>query len=171
MEPNIKKNKTTSRKSNRILGMTASQITILSVLGCFALILFGVLAGLILSNINSLSNIQPVAPISHPTSSPPTTAPQRPTTVVDNYIVGTWLDTWVGTCTITIKKINGSYQMTRLYSDGSGETKPLIVQTVGGTERFIEYPNNPTGDYIVILDNGNLAFYDNEGFIYEDYPK
>ena len=61
--------------------------------------------------------------------------------------------------------------MTRLYSDGSGETKHLIVQTVGGTERFIEYLNNPTGDYIVILDNGNLAFYDNEGFIYEDYPK
>ena len=138
--------------------MTVSQITILSVLGCFALILFGVLAGLILSNTKSLSNVQP------------TPAPQRPTAVVNNYIVGTWLDTWVGTCTITIKKINGSYQMTRLYSDGSGETKFLTVQTVGGTERLIEYPNSPTGDYMVI-ENGNLVFYDNDGLIYEDYPK
>jgi hypothetical protein len=170
MEPNIKINKTTSRKSNRILGMTTSQITILSVLGCFALILFGVLARLILSNTNSLPNIQPVAPVIYPTSFPPTPASQLPTTVVDNYVVGIWLDNWVVPCTITIKKINGSYQMTRLYSDGSGETNTLIAKTIGGTERFIEHPDSPAGDYIVI-ENGNLVFYDNQGFIYEDYPK
>ena len=152
--------KTTSRKSNRILGMTVSQIAILSGLGCFVLILFGVLAGLILSNTTSLSNIQPI----------PTPSPQRSTAVVDNYVVGVWLDNWTFPCTITIKKINGSYQMTRLYSDGFGETKTLIVQTVGGTERLIEYPDNPAGDYMVI-ENGNLVFYDNQGFIYEDYPK
>ena len=150
--------KTTPRKANRILGMTVSQIAILLVLGCFALILLGVFAGLILSNTTSLSNIQP------------TPAPKLPTAVADNYVVGIWLDNWIVPCTITIKKINGSYQMTRLYSDGSGETKTLIVQTVGGTKRFIEYPNSPTGDYMVI-ENGNLVFYDNEGFIYEDYPK
>ncbi len=150
--------KTTSRKSNRILGMTVSQIVILSVLGCFALTILGALAGLILFNSTSFSNVQP------------TPAPQRPTAVVDNYVVGIWLDNWVVSNTITIKKINGSYKMTRLYSDGSVETKTLIVQTVGGTQRFIEYPDSPTGDYMVI-ENGNLVFYDNQGFIYEDYPK
>jgi hypothetical protein len=117
-----------------------------------------VLAGLILSNTTSASNVQP------------TPVPQRPTAVVDNYVVGVWLDNWTSPCTITIKKINGSYQMTRLYGDGSGETKTLIVQTVGGAQRLIEYPDSPTGDYMVI-ENGNLVFYDNQGFIYEDYPK
>jgi len=155
MKSNIK---ATSRKSNRILGMTISQIVILSVLGCFALTILSALAGLILFNSTSFSSI------------PPTSAPQRPTAVVNNYTVGVWQDNWISPCTITIKKINGSYQMTRLYSDGSGETKTLIVQTVGGTQQFIEYPDSPTGDYMVI-ENGNLVFYDNQGFIYEDYPK
>jgi hypothetical protein len=145
--------------------MTVSQIVILSVLGCFSLISLGVLARLILSNTTSLSNIQPT-----PVPQRPTAAQQRPTAVVDNYLVGVWLDNWVGPCTITIKKINGSYQMTRLYRDGSGETKILIVQTVGSTERLIEYPDSPAGDYMVI-ENGNLVFYDNQGFIYQDYPK
>ena len=138
--------------------MTISQIVILSVLGCFTLTILSASAGLLLFNSTSFSSIQP------------TSVPQRPTAVVDNYTVGVWLDNWISPCTITIKKINGSYQMTRLYSDGSGETKTLIVQTVGGTQRFIEYPDSPTGDYMVI-ENGNLVFYDNQGFIYEDYPK
>jgi len=169
MEAKIKNKETAFRKSNRTLGMTASQITILLVLGCFALILFGALAGLILSNTNSLLNTAPVAPIGHPTNSAPTYAPQVSATVVDNYIVGIWQDNWIVPCIITLKKINGSYQMTRLYSDGSGETKTLTVQTVGGILRLIEYPDSPTGDYMVI-ENGNLVFYDNEGYIYEDYP-
>ncbi len=61
--------------------------------------------------------------------------------------------------------------MTRLYSDGSGETKYLDVISIDSVERLIEYPDSPAGDYMIILDNGNLAFYDNQGFIYEDYPK
>lgn len=61
--------------------------------------------------------------------------------------------------------------MTRLYKDGSKDSKILSVQVVNGVERLIEYPNIPAGDYMIIRDNGNLAFYDNEGFIYEDFPK
>lgn len=153
--------KTKLRKPNRILGMTVFQIGILSVLGCFALTslgVLGVLAGLILFNTTP-------APTSQPAS-----APQQPITAPDNYVVGVWQDNWITPCTITIKKINGSYQMTRLYSDGSGGTKTLIVKTVGGIERLIEYPDSPAGDYMVI-ENGNLVFYDNEGFIYRAYPK
>lgn len=62
------------------------------------------------------------------------------------------------------------YEMTRLYEDGSGSTVFLEVKVIAGDERLIEYPNNPAGDYMLILKNGNLAFYDNEGYIYEDYP-
>ncbi len=83
-----------SAQSNRILGMTLSQVTILSVLGCLALSVFGVLAGLVLSNTNPLSNNQPVAPISKPTQVPPTSTP-RPSKQVsgcNKADVDTWID-------------------------------------------------------------------------------
>jgi len=61
--------------------------------------------------------------------------------------------------------------MTRLFDDGSEYTEVLSVKIVDGIEILVENPNSPAGDYMVILDNGNLSFYDNEGYIYEDYPK
>lgn len=148
-------------KKKRFGGITNSQYIVLFILACISLIILTV-GGIFILNSFKYFDSSTIAS---------TFVPERPATVVKNYVVGTWLDNWVSTCTITIKKINGSYQMTRLYNDGSGETKPLIVRIVGGTEILIENPNSPTGDYMVIRDNGNLAFYDNEGFIYEDYPK
>jgi hypothetical protein len=74
--------------------MTPLQITILSVLGCFALTLLGALAGLILYDTNSLANIQPAASISYPTNSPPIPTP-RPNNQVsdcDATEVNTWID-------------------------------------------------------------------------------
>ena len=81
-------------KSNRIFGMAPLQVIVLSVLGGFALILFGVLAGLILSNKNSLPNIQPIAPISYPTNAPPlsTTRPNNQASDCDSIEVNTWVD-------------------------------------------------------------------------------
>ena len=85
-------------------------------------------------------------------------------------LVGTWLDTWGYPRTIVIRKINGSYQMTTLYGDGSGETKTLSVEVVNGKERFTIPEDFFTG-YMVIKSNGNLAFYDIQGYIYEALSK
>jgi hypothetical protein len=55
--------------------MTSIQITILSILACFGLTSIGALAGLIFYN-TPISNIQPVMPISYPTSIPSTRTPR-----------------------------------------------------------------------------------------------
>ncbi len=86
-------------------------------------------------------------------------------------IIGTWLDTWAWTRTIVIKRVNGTYQMTSTYSDGNRETISLGVKVINGEERLYENPGNLYGDYMVIKSNGNLAFYDDQGFIYEIPPK
>ena len=88
----------------------------------------------------------------------------------DENVIGTWLDTWGLAHTIIIRKINGSYQMTTLYGDGSGETKTLGIEVVNGEER-LTIPDDFFTGYMVIKNNGNLAFYDNQGFIYECQPK
>lgn len=134
-------------------GMTTSQYIVLGVLAFLCLFILSIGGFFILNNSRNRYQAK-ILPIS----------------VSKDFTSGSWLDTWVGTCTITIKKINGSYQMTRLYSDGSSDTKFLTLQIVDGVERLIEYPDSPTGDYMMILENGNLVFYDDEGFIYEDYP-
>jgi hypothetical protein len=104
-----------------------------------------------------------------PTSSTsPSTSPLSPS----GYVIGTWLDNWGGLSrTVVIKKINSSYKITSTYSDGSGETKTLGVKIVNGEVRLYENLGNLYGDYMVIKSNGYLAFYDNQGFIYEVPPK
>jgi hypothetical protein len=89
---------------------------------------------------------------------------------VGGNVIGIWLDTWGLSRTITITKTNDSYQMTTLYGDGSGETKTLGVQVVNGEERLFENPDNFYGDYMVIMANGKLAFFDKQGFIYDIEP-
>jgi hypothetical protein len=89
----------------------------------------------------------------------------------DKNVIGTWLDTGSLSHKIVIKKINNSYEMTTVYGDGSGETKTLGVQVVNGEERLYEDPGNLHGDYVVIKGNGNLAFFDNAGLIYELSPE
>ena len=61
--------------------------------------------------------------------------------------------------------------MTTLFKDGSGETKNLSVKVVNGEDRLYENPGNLYGDYMVIKDDGYLAFYDDQGFIYSVPPK
>jgi hypothetical protein len=86
---------------------------------------------------------------------------------VDENVIGTWLDTWGLAHTVVIRKVNGVYQMTSQYSDGSGETITLIEKVVNGEERLYE----ESGIYMVIENNGNLGVYDNQGLIYECEPK
>ena len=88
---------------------------------------------------------------------------------VTGKVLGIWLDTWAFNRTITITKSNGTYEMTTLYDDGSGETKVLDVKVVNGEDRLYE-SHNMYGDYMVVKNNGNLAFYDDQGFIYEIKP-
>lgn len=92
-------------------------------------------------------------------------------TKADENVIGSWLDTGVLSHTIVIKIVKDTYQMSTVYGDGSGETKTLGVEVVNGEERLYENPGNYYGDYMVIQKNGNLAFYDNKGLIYELKPK
>jgi hypothetical protein len=92
------------------------------------------------------------------------------TPIVNGNVIGNWLDTGGISHTITMTKINGKYQMTSLYADGSGETITLGVKVVNGEERLYENPGNFYGDYMVIESDGSLAFYDNQGFIYNIHP-
>ena len=49
--------------------------------------------------------------------------------------------------------------------DGSSETVTLTVENVGGEKRLYDMKNF-YGDYMVIEGNGDLAYYDDNGFIY-----
>lgn len=89
----------------------------------------------------------------------------------DENLVGIWMDTWAFSRKIMISKVSGAYEMTVVYGDGSKETKTLTVKFVDGEERLFEYADNYFGDYMVIDENRNLVFYDNEGFIYEVPPE
>lgn len=86
-------------------------------------------------------------------------------------VIGSWFDTGAFPRIITIEKMGDGYQFTSVYDDGSGETKMLGVKKVNGEVRLFENPGNYYGDYMLIESNGNLAFYDKQGFIYEISPK
>jgi len=86
-------------------------------------------------------------------------------------IVGVWIDISVIPSRIIIRKVNDSYEMETLYTDGSGGKKPLYVKFVNGEKRLYEELDNYYGDYMVIKENGYLAFYDSQGFIYELPPE
>lgn len=86
-------------------------------------------------------------------------------------LIGTWIYTGVLPYRIEIIKISSNYQMTTLFSDGSGESKFLYIKYIDGEERLYENPDNFYGDYMVIRDNRFLAFYDDLGFILELPPE
>jgi hypothetical protein len=86
----------------------------------------------------------------------------------DKNLIGIWLDTWGLSRNVIIRKVNGEYQMTSQYSDGSGETITLTEKTVDGQERLYD---EESGTYMIIENNGKLGVYDNQGLIYECEPK
>lgn len=89
----------------------------------------------------------------------------------DSNVIGVWLYTGVLPYKIIISKNNSSYVMTTTFEDGSGTTQVLTVKNVNDEERLYENPDNFYGDYMVIRDNLNLAFYDNSGLIFELSPE
>ena len=93
-------------------------------------------------------------------------------TIRDNNVVGVWIDTYIINYTNkkTIRKINNNYEMTSKFDDGSGSSITLVVKVIDGEERLYEDLGNYYGDYMVIKGNGNLAFFDNAGLIYELLP-
>ena len=91
--------------------------------------------------------------------------------ITDQNLMGTWVDAGILTSTMKIKKVAGSYTLTEVFGDGSGGTVPLYVERVNGEDRLYEDLNNAYGDYMVILDNGYLAFYDDQGFIKQIPPR
>lgn len=85
----------------------------------------------------------------------------------DNNIVGSWLCSYGFSYTAVLKKTNDSYELTTKYADGSGETKPLYAKIINGEERLFENAGISTGTYIMIEKNGNLGYFDNQGFIFD----
>jgi hypothetical protein len=99
----------------------------------------------------------------------PTQLPIRTSNNSAEIKLGQWLDTWGFTRTIIITKSGDIYKMTETYSDGSGQTKELGVKQVEGETRLFE-TQNAYGDYMVINNDESLAFYDDQGFIYQIEP-
>ncbi len=84
--------------------------------------------------------------------------------IIEGEIIGEWYDStpyiegkW------TISKNNGKYYLMREFKDGSGDSQIIENSLPNGKGRFLY---NDGRDYIIIDDNGNLAFYDTEyGYI------
>lgn len=96
----------------------------------------------------------------------------------DEILIGEYLDDWGYSPepdlihTIIIKKVNGVYYKTEIFKDGSQGTIKLNVKVVNGEERLIEEGDDGYfGDYMVIENNRDIAFYDKKGFIYRLHPK
>jgi len=159
---NIENTKISNKNTNNLLNVSSMQLIKKVALILFAVILVCIVSIFLL-----------FIAFSNNTSAIPNT--QQPSATTLPNVIGMWLDNWVVHSTIVIQKINGSYQIKYFYGDGSVETKILKVKVVDGVERLYVYPEiipgNPSGDYMVILSNGDLGFYDNEGFIYLDHPK
>lgn len=105
--------------------------------------------------------------------STPTAIP-TPIPTKDKTIIGTYYDDYSPSLpyTLIIKKINGTYNKTEIYSDGSQQTITLVANNVNGEERLVEEGNDGYfGDYMVIESNGDVAFYDKQGLIYRLHPK
>jgi hypothetical protein len=83
--------------------------------------------------------------------------------------LGKWYDTWSFAHSITITKKGGEYKMKEVYPDGSERTITLFSNVVAG-ETHLYDTLNAYGDYMVIKSDGRLAFYDNQGFIYDIQP-
>jgi hypothetical protein len=82
----------------------------------------------------------------------------------DKAFLGIWLDARELPRTITITLQDATYEMISTYEDGTVETKDLFVELVDGENRLFETLN---GEYMVVKSNGNLAFYNDDGVIYE----
>jgi len=82
---------------------------------------------------------------------------------IDKNVIGTWFDTWAKSAgtkyefTIIIRNVNGTYQITKKFEDGSEGTDPIAIKVVNGEERLYEIPGDNFGDYMVIKSNGNFS--------------
>ena len=111
--------------------------------------------------------------IAIPTQTQLPPAPQEPSgssqsIVSESSFLKTYNNTNDSSCpNIEIRKSGSAYIEKITCSDGSNETKTLRLEIVNGEERLVENPGNSYGDYMVIRADGTLAFYDDQGIIYE----
>jgi hypothetical protein len=159
-----------------VLGLTGTQFTILFAMAsmCGLLICIGII--IILNNLGYFSKPilfwQELSSSETTKQSTYTPTSQKPTlTPSDSILIGKWDDNWVGHCIISIWKVKGAYYMEQLFDDGGIWKLNLAPEYVDGDLHLkIDDPANLSGDYVMILPNGHLVFYDNEGYIYEDLP-
>jgi hypothetical protein len=71
---------------------------------------------------------------------------------------------------VTIKRQGTNYTKTLVMSDKSCNSIDLTVISESDTIKITDRPGNNFGDYMVILSNGDLAFYDNQRLIYSIPP-
>lgn len=68
---------------------------------------------------------------------------------------------------VILRFVDGKYYQTEYYKkDGSSGTTELKLKVVNDERRYLL----GLGDYMIIESNGNLAYYDGSGFIYDIHP-
>ena len=77
----------------------------------------------------------------------------------DTQLIGKWIDS--GVTKIVYK--DGKYFMERKFHDGSSLNQEITEKPSSKGRRFNS--NNSFGEYVIVLPNGKLSFYDGDGFI------
>lgn len=80
-------------------------------------------------------------------------------------IVGTWLDDrpFIGRKIELITKESGKHSMRFTYKDGSGKTESVTIEEVRLGRKVVTKSGEKSGEYFIILKNGDLQHWDREG--------
>lgn len=104
-----------------------------------------------------------------PTNTPEPTQSIKTFSDSSRQVLGTWRDDWAFHRIITISQTGSKYWMKVIYSETSNQTFPLDAEVVGEEIRLVDATKSD-GEYMIILSNGYLSFYDKLGFIYALEP-
>lgn len=81
---------------------------------------------------------------------------------IEGTAIGQWWVEYAYSYKAAIFSKEGEIFLTRIFADGSGDTKPLVVTDVGGVKRYQTESDIEHGEYMTI-DNGNLEFWGSTG--------
>jgi hypothetical protein len=81
---------------------------------------------------------------------------------IEGTVIGQWWVEYAYSYKAAIFSKEGEVFLTRIFADGSGDTKPLAVTEVGGVKHYQTESDIEHGEYMTI-DNGNLEFWGSTG--------
>jgi|DeeseametaMP0747_FD_contig_123_22501_length_5867_multi_6_in_2_out_1_7 hypothetical protein len=82
---------------------------------------------------------------------------------IEGTAIGQWWVEYAYSYKAAIFSKEGEIFLTRIFSDGSGDTKPLNVTEVDGIKRYRTESDIEHGEYMTITDSGNLKFWGSTG--------